>query len=237
MKFVSLILLFVCLFPSCEYVESRAVTVRLAEEHLWESYSGKSMWYNLKYYDGDEIKTKFIPSTDKEVVVRVKRGATGVFTAYPLGSLTPSGGGLSPYDGDKVSLTFSQGKLASVLLDVVPYNQSYVDNFPWKGALSLLPDHYDEDELLYLILEGGALGDLKSTKTSKVSLTLLPSGYYIPELDEDPKFNVTDSSVEVTMSLYPGIHRFTCLETGISVLVGLYADGTYDSQVYEESPW
>ena len=225
------------LLCSCSFNTDRMITVRLSEEHLWEYYEGKPMWYSLTYYDGESIKSVTLGTQTRSITLPVRNGKTCVFAAYPLDSLDPMGGVYTPGGSSEVSLSFREGRMADLLLDVVRYSPSLVDSFYYESFRKHLTDDFDEDRLYQAFLDG-TLSSSSVTKAEyfDVMLENILDGRYMGEMDGDPVFDY-EYGKDITLSLIPGIHRFYNMQRKLVHVIALYSDGKTSYYNYILSGW
>ena len=208
------------LLCSCSFNTDRMITVRLSEEHLWEYYEGKPMWYSLSYYDGESIKSVTLGTQTRSITLPVRNGKTCVFAAYPLGSLDPMGGVYTPGKSSEVSLSFKEGRIADLLLDV-----------------KHITDDFDEDRLYQAFLDGTlSSSSVTKSKYFDVAVDNIPDGRYIGEMDWDPVFDY-EHGKDITLSLIPGIHRFYNMQRKLVHVIALYSDGKTSYYNYILSGW
>ncbi len=225
------------LLCSCSFNMNRMITVRLAEEHLWEYIEGKQMWYSLVYYDGESIKTITLGMQTRELSVSVRSGKTCVFAAYPLDSLEPVGGVYTPSEEREVSLSFAEGRIADLLLDVVRYAPALIDSFYYEGFRKHLIDDFDEDKLYQAFLDGTlSPSSVAKSKHFDVTVDNIPDGRYIGERDCDPVFDYKQGE-SIKVSLIPGIHRFYNAQKKLVHVIALYSDGKTSYYNYILSGW
>ena len=231
--------LILCLatLASCSFKPARSISVELDGEHLWEYYAAEPMWYTLTWYDGHEVDSRTLGKGQRRTVVEIEQGSTCVFVAYPLDSLRPMGGVYSPGDGDHVSLDYGQGRLAELLLDVVDYNASLVEDLDYGRLKAMLPQDWDDDALYAAFLDG-SLGQktIAGRPSHDVELTGLLSGHYFSEYDEGPSFDFVFGD-SLTLSLDVGIHRFYNMAEGFVHVVAVYPEGESSSYSYLMDSW
>jgi len=232
MRKIFLLLLSV-LALGCESEESVPITVAFPKETLWEYEYGSSFWYSLEYFDGEDVKSRFVFSGEKEVTVYVHPESTCVFSARALSSLNAIGGGYSPGDEGPVSLKRDEGIAASVLIDSVAYARDFVREINYKSFIAAIPKHVNEDKLYAAILDGSFTGKSVSAypKSFSISLDGLKGGRWIGESDEDETF-IVENGESKTLSLCPGIHWFLNVESKIGRMVAVYEDGKSEFREY-----
>lgn len=229
--------LFVLLLSSCDMVSYRNVTVSFGEEHFWEYVSGRQMWHTLVYFDGESVQRRSVTGTDRKVSVRIRRGATAVFAVYPLDSLSPKGGGLSPWKGDSISLHETDGLLADTLIAACDYNPSAIAAMDYDSFRESIPDGFDPDELLYSLADGSFSSSSVSLAAKyRVTVTAIPEGIYYPESESGDIISMKSGS-GVTLTLTPGVHRYYNHEAGTICLIAVTTAGESEYRLYKAATW
>ena len=225
------------LMSGCTFNPRQSVTVFLDGEHLWEYYAGESMWHTLTWFDGSTIRSRTLGKNMRSTTVEVEMGRTCVFAAYPLDSLRPMGAVYSPGDGAEVSLDFSQGRLADLLLDVADYNARLVSCLSYDELSTHLVEDWDEDALYAAFLDGTVgSGKVEKADFFKVEVEGLVSGHYVSEYDEGPEFDAVYGET-VELELMVGIHRFYNMEKDFVHVVAIYPDGEASYYSYRLPLW
>ena len=225
----SLILLF-----SCSMEQTHSVNVAILEEHYWSYQTQKPMWLTLKYFDGESVKRKTIFSSDKLLSVDIKLGKTAIFTAYPLDTLSPLGGGYTPGDDTKIYLHSSEGRAAALLLEALEYNPKLVANLNYKELIQQLGCYFDEETFLVDLLNGDYSNPKKyKTKKYEVVVESIPKGIYVPEWEDLPFFEIKEGDSSVKIELYPGLYRFLNCSSLIYISVRVNSDGSYETRSYK----
>ncbi|MBR1918753.1 MAG: hypothetical protein IJ831_03940 [Spirochaetales bacterium] len=223
MRFLVLLLLFLNL--SCEQLSYRTVTVLFPSEHFWESESGSLMWYTLEYFNGSRVERLTLRSGERKVSVPVLRGCTVYFVARPEDSYHPFGGGLDPSGGDRVYLTQREGLLAEILIEASRAQPHQCANYCYETIRENLEYPFDEDELLLDLRNGIFRSSDYKVSLYDVPISGIPEGRYIPETDYDPPFQLS-AGQEITLSLYPGIHRYLNLSRHFLRTIAVASDGS-----------
>lgn len=229
--------LFILLLSSCDMVSYRTVTVSFPEEHFWEYVSGRQMWHTLVFFDGETVQRRSITGTDRKVSVRVKRGATAVFTVYPLDSLCPKGGGIAPWQGREISLHETEGLLAETLIAASEYNPDAIAALDYATFKEKIPEDFDTDELLYSIADGSfSASSVKLAKKVRVTVSAIPAGVYYPE-SESGDILMMKSGSGVVLELIPGVHRYYNHEAGTICIVAVTTEGESEYRLYKAASW
>lgn len=225
------------LLASCTLQPMRTVEVVLCDEHYWEYWEGRPMWYTLSWFDGRSVQHLALAPGVKNARVRIAMGSTCPFTATPLDSLRPQGAVYVPGDGDVVRLCFEGGRLASLLLDMTSFDKQGVAALDAHALASSLPDDWDEDALQAAFLEG-RLGQVRipSAKRHDVLIEAIPSGIYVGEGDEDHRFQLEPGEA-ISLGLIPGVHRFYNRERRLVHMVYVYSDGRVSYHDYSLAGW
>ena len=229
-KFLILILL----LTACSIEQTQTLNVYLLDEHFWAYENQKPMWYTLKYFYGNQIKSKTVFANTHCVQVEVLKGKTCIFVAYPIGTLTPIGGGYTPGDSEKIYLHSKEGKLAELLIDATDINSKLVSNLNFKRLFNEVGYIFDEQELLVDILNGEYSSSKKyKTKEFKVELENIPKGKYLPEYEYYPTFEKNEGESKISINLHPGVYRFINCSTHIYLLVRVDQNGGCEVRSYK----
>ena len=219
---------------SCSMDQIHSVNVSILESHYWEYQTQKPMWLTLKYFDGEEVKKKTVFSTNTRFDIEIKLGRTAIFVAYPLDMLSPLGGGYTPGDDTNIYLHNSEGRLAATLLEALEYNPKLVANLNYTKLVSELGSYFDEEAFLVDLLNGDYSNPKNyKVKKYKVNIEAIPKGYYIPEYDDLPVFEISDGDSTATIELYPGLYRFLNCSSLIYISIRVNSDGSYDIRSYK----
>jgi hypothetical protein len=207
-------------------MQERFITVALAQDHPWETASGRRFWYTLAWtgLDGEVMKTHLSIGC-RSVRVPVVLGQSVVFAAYPLGTGIPLGGSYLALDDDAtVLLSMEEGPLADMLLSL---------SKRWPGPVARVHTHHlldyieaedplgigiDWNHLAKSIVEGD-LSSAHVMKLQPIELRLegLPEGSWQCEHAGYPAvFGYCENPVVLT-GLFPGVLRFVNLERGLEL--------------------
>ncbi|PKL14331.1 MAG: hypothetical protein CVV52_02330 [Spirochaetae bacterium HGW-Spirochaetae-8] len=210
---------FLIILCSCE--QEHYITVVLAQDHPWETASGRRFWYTLVWnaLDGEISKTHLSIGC-RSVRVPVVAGQSVVFAAYPLGTGIPLGGSYLAIDKkETVSLTVEEGPLADMLLSLSkrwPAPVARVNTHrlvEYIEAVDPLGIGIDWNILAKSIVEG----DFSSTQVrglQSIELVLdgLPEGRWVCEHAGYPAlFGYCENPV-VIKELFPGLLRYVNME-------------------------
>lgn len=237
MRVLFIYLITLVFLSACSFNPSKSIEVCLEDVHLWEYHDANPMWYTLRWFDGSQVHRMTVDKHTRSVTVRIERGKSCIFTATPLDSLRPMGGMYVPGQGDSVRLSFADGRLASLLLDLAQYDPSLVDSIETERLKEIIPSDFDEDALYQAFLDG-TVGKQAVARQDHFDITLsgLPSGQYISEYDDGPVFEL-ETGESITLSLTPGIHRFYNSQRRFVHVAAVYSDGTSGYYSYALSLW
>lgn len=205
-----LLLLIILLFPSCSVELWQDVTVTVPEIHPFESVSGNSLWYELRYFNGESIIEETLEPGTREFSIRVKSGGLRPIVLVPLGKLSPIGGFYEPGDR-KVSLYSDRGNLASILVDASGYRPDVVSRFSYRWLCLDGKDSSTLDQRLFLEhLFAGTLSysNLKNSPLFSPLIEGIPSGYWISDSDRVSSFTIADTGDSYAFRLFAGVYNF-----------------------------
>ena len=74
MKKIILLSLSILFLSSCSFLTEDDVVLNLPPSIPIEDMSRESVYYNLFYFDGSEVKSLFIPEHVRKVSLKVKKG-------------------------------------------------------------------------------------------------------------------------------------------------------------------
>ena len=154
MRVLFIYLITLVFLSACSFNPSKSIEVCLEDVHLWEYHDGNPMWYTLSWFDGSQVHRMTVDKHTRSVTVWIERGKSCIFTATTLDSLRPMGGMYVPGQGDSVRLSFADGRLASLLLDLAQYDPSLIDSIETDRLKEIIPSDFDEDALYQAFLDG-----------------------------------------------------------------------------------
>ena len=217
------ILVFIILLCACDKnpVSFRTVSITIPQ-HPWENGTGVELWYKLKWNEGTQIRTKFIPNTQRVIQLRIPSVHTVLICAYPLESMIPFGTGISAGNQDRYFiLNQDDGLLANLLLNTCDPSVLTV-NFEKLSRKSLsVSDNFSILNTTILIQDvlNGNLSSKSFQPVETIKLTDLPmySGLWIPENVHEQPFTVSEDGIVPVLELFPGIHRYLCIKRNLEV--------------------
>lgn len=237
MKTAFVWILALLVLAGCSPVLRKTVKVNFNADHYWEYVTGNPMWRTLVWFDGSSIRRATIASGARSFEVEVERGATCIFAVYPLGSLAPAGGGLSPSPSGEVKLCFGDGRLADLLLDIAEVAPEVVAGLDWDKAKALIPSNFDDDSLYASFLDGTfGKGGVERAKAYDIGLEGLGQGKWHGENDWSPALE-PDPEGRCEVELTPGVHRWYNPSRGIARAVAVYSDGSSSWYDYSLPLW
>ncbi len=208
--YVTILSISLLLLSTCS--SDRVITVRLAEEHAWETVSGRLLWYTLTYTSGDALVSVPLSVGEREVKLIVPSRRTILFTAYPLGELSPLGGGLSGNDrGGVIDLSCEEGILCSYLQRINRDWSSLIQNLSYRAIAEDVKrvDDIHYPSLLQDLVTGLYDGDHLSVSDSySHTLDSIPSGRYHQDGYQTVSFIKGDYHPAQLPPLAAGIHTF-----------------------------
>ena len=95
----------------------------------------------------------------------------------------------------------------------------------------------DDYKIIITVSGSDKVGIVSSISTVlskyKVNIEAIPKGYYIPEYDDLPVFEISDGDSTATIELYPGLYRFLNCSSLIYISIRVNSDGSYDIRSYK----
>lgn len=210
----------------------------IPELHPFERASGNSLWYVLKYFNGEKVIEETLESGTREFNIRVLSGGLRPVAIIPLNKLSPIGGFYEPGDR-KISLYSDRGNLASILVDAAEYRPDAVSRFSFKWLASDGKDSSTLDQSAFLeSLLAGTLSHstLKNSPLFNPTIEGIPSGYWISDSDRVRSFLNSDSSDGVTFNLFAGVYNFWNMEREMVMTIIMSEDGQCFSSMSKLSP-
>ena len=205
-----ILLLSLSLLSTCS--SDRVVTLRLSDEHTWETSSGRLLWYTLTYTSGDTLVNVPLSVGEREVKFIVPSRRTILFTAYPLGELSPLGGGL---DGDEqgrtIELNSEEGLLCSYLQRINRDWSPLIQNLSYRAIAEDVKrvDDIHYPSLLQDLVTGSYDGDGLSVSSRYVhTLDSIPPGRYYHDGYQGVSFYKGDYQTAQLPPLTAGVHSF-----------------------------
>ena len=223
-----LLILSISLISGC--FPSQTISIVLEEDHNWEVASGRRMWHTLCYSINDQVETLHLSVGVREVSLLLPLTSTHIFALYPLGNLSPLGGGITPMDETKrVTLSSDEGALTDTLLRLFPTWSSVVNNLNYHKIVQDIAIHPLSNQIDYIstvanLVEGDYDEDsLQILNKYSATLDILPSGRYISDSPSIASFYKSEYRPVELENLVPGIYFFLNLEA-MMVLTLIIAD-------------
>ena len=233
LRILSILLLSFSLFFLCSCEQERFITVVLAQDHPWETASGRRFWYTLAWNGVDgEISKTHLSIGCRSVRVPVATGQSVVFAAYPLGTGIPLGGSYLAIDNKvDVSLTVEEGPLSDMLLSlskrwpapVARVNTHHL--LDYIEAVDPLGIGIDWNTLAKSIVEGEfSQAQVRGLEPIELVLEGLPEGRWICEHVGYPAlFGYCENPV-VIRELFPGLLRYVNMERDMELRLVVSGD-------------
>lgn len=235
-----LLLVTLLLLSSCSLERKIKISVSLYSELTWEEVTGEPMWYLVKYFDGESVKTKYLGKDEKKFSLLVSPTSLSVFALYPLGNLSPFGGFYERGNEKKVYLLPEYGYFASMLIDaalVMPHSinelsvSSIKKDYPDLGIINR--------ESFLSSLYQGQLEErkIKLSKLYKVPLDGVLKGYWISLFSHNYSFVLASGNEDLTLSLFPGVWYYLCVERKMILEVVITDSGEYWTKLKAMPKW
>lgn len=222
MKITIFMMIFLLIFCSCSGEMARRVTV-VIPEHAWERYSGRKMWYYLKWGSSlDDIRTVYVYG-ESEVELKVPCGRTIYFCAYPLGEMQCFGGATGPENPyETVVLSQNAGVVAGLFLNTEGKAAGFADfDMICTYADTICTDYRSLDmaNLLKDMLNG-ELGkkSVSVMKPHRVEGFALTNGVWVSEVDYMGRF-VSSGGMSPDFDLFSGVYRFWNIEENLELRI------------------
>ncbi len=237
-----LILILLFSFSSCTpYAEPyKMVEVRLDELHPFEEHGGGSIWYKLRYFDGERVVEKRLDKGSLFFEIRVKGGGLRPISVIPLGVLSPMGGFYEEGMGDTIYLDYETGPFADVMVNAASYRPKVVSEFSFHSLKECGIDAniIDQSDFLEKLYDGELREDnIKFSKIFSLSLTTFPPGYWVSDNPFVPSFTVKRASDPVEFRVFPGVYSFWCKELKVLYVLLLDDDGSLYSSMSTFDPF
>lgn len=224
---ITAVLLF---FSSCSFEMKTKVTVALYDDLTWEQVTGKSMWFKVRYFDGESVKTEYLSEGERSLTLEVRGATLAVFAFYPLGELSPLGGFWEGGDGRKVYVQSPWGYFAAMLIDAAETMPESVRELSVRALKFDNPD-------LGAINRGDFLSSLYSGTLSSSSITLskkysvpldgVLNGYWESLFAHTSSFSIKRTGDGMTLSLLPGIWYYLNPERKMMLEIVISDKGEY----------
>lgn len=230
--FVFLAAMVLAMCASCSVARPERALDIVIPVHPWESVSGKGLWYTLRWTYGEEVRSMYVPSGEREMTVYVPAGETVLVAAFPLGEMSPFGAAVTPMDtGRTVVLTQNDGVVVGELLDIDRMATSRLNYTLVAEAMrSKTGDFRCIDKVPFLRdLQNGVLTEasLKPVALFDVEGFAAANGIWTSEFISDPGLFVADGMTS-PMQLPEGVFRYLNTEMDrVLVLIVDSAGSTY----------
>lgn len=230
--FVILAAIVLAVCASCSIARPERALDIVIPTHPWETVSGKKLWYTLRWTYGDETRSMYVPSGEREVTLYVPAGETVLVAAFPLGDMSPFGAAVTPLDtGRTVFLTQNDGVVVGELLDIDRMVTSRLNYTLVSEAMREKTwDFRCIDKVTFLRdLQNGMLTEdsLKPVALFNVDSFAVANGIWTSEFISDPGLFVTDGMTS-PMQLPEGEFRYLNTEMDrVLVLIVDNAGSTY----------
>ena len=202
--------------------------------HPWEKVGGKKLWYTLKWTYGDEIRSLYLGSEERNASIYVPVGETVLIAAYPLGEMAPFGAVVTPLeDGFQVALNQNDGVIANELIDL---DRSVTERLNYGLICDDMLKKCDDIRKIEKI---SFLRDLQNGELSEASFRIvslygvdcfaLPNGLWTSEYIRDSSLLVTDN-LSPRIELPEGVFRY--LNTEMDRVLVLIVDSSGSTYGY-----
>ena len=229
---VAAALVVLSVFAGCSAEKALYRTVQVVIPlHPWEE-DKTCMWYDLVWNEGTSMKSVFVDNSTRTVSLRIPKSQTTYICAYPLGSLKPFGGAVTPLSQGNVFVLDQDKGFLSELLQTLEHPSALHVNFEKlvENTALLLEDYSLLDtETLIEDVYNGTLGTTSIVKTEPIKVTGLEfySGTWIPESVHLESFYVDTDGKTPVLFLSEGVHRFLCPERDLEIRIVVSSDGVY----------
>lgn len=235
-----IILVILILMTSCSMSIPKTITVNLKDNHTWEEVQGRSMYYTLKYFDGDEVKTLNLDADVKTVNITIKDGGLRPIIAIPIGRLAPLGGFYMPLSGSEVNLYREKGTFAAMLINAVSFMPQAVSDLNYDKIERMGIDLEIINQELFLeelFAEKLSEKSFKNTKIYTITLDSLLSGYWYRDNPRSDDLFIKNNGDSVTMKLFPGSYYWANFDRGIFFSLLITEKGEAYSSLVKIPKW
>ncbi len=230
----------VVLLVSCSAEIKRSVTVSLYDELTWEQVTGESMWYKIRYFDGESVHTEYLGYDEKSVSVDVSPSALSVFAVYPLGTLSPFGGFSDGGEEGTVYLLSEWGYFAAMLIDAAESFPEGVAELNIKAVKRDNPDlgAINREAFLASLFDGSlSKKTIKLSRKFNVPLDGVLSGYWVSLFSHSYSFTLYSTGDGETLSLLPGVWYYLNEDREMMLEIVLTDDGEYRVRHKAKPKW
>ena len=209
--FTLLSILLLLIFSCSIYCPDRQVLVTIPK-HPWETATGQSLWYTLKWTVGDQIQSIHITGEERTIKLKIPVGETVLIAAYPLGDMCPFGGVVTPMDKNShLTLDQNDGTIVAMLFDIDREVTCQLNYHLLKQKIGKISDDYRLIDKLKMLrdLQNGELSDISIKKVAPFGIDsfVLPDGLWISENLYNASLYVKDGLTN-PVNLPEGIHRY-----------------------------
>lgn len=218
------------LLSSCALEIKKEITIALFSDLSWEEETGERMWFKVRYFDGESVKTDYLYADEREIKVEVSPSSLSVFVFYPLGSLTPFGGYWEPGREDKVYVEPQLGYFAQMLVDAAETLSVAVKELSVDAIRADNPDlGAIKRESFLSSLYSGELSKSRIELSKKYTVPLdgVLSGYWASLFGHSSSFSFTGNGEGYSVSLFPGIWYYLNKERDLILEIVISDEGEY----------
>ena len=157
MKVLLVLMFSISLFSCSSFLEDEVILVIPSEIPL-ETITGESPYYILRYFDGYEVSSLYVPIGTYDLPVKVRKASLAVFSLKPVGYYSSFGAYYEPGSSKTVHFNQEDGEFCSFLLDTACYNARLIANLSLSSLKRMHGDFYKIDKEIFLhFLETGTL--------------------------------------------------------------------------------
>jgi len=214
------VLILVC---SCSYDINEKVCLSISiPPHPWE-VGGTSLWYTLKWTDGNKVKIRYIDNNERQIKIYTKASQTVMVALYPLGRLNPFGGFYLPFSKDThIQVSQQTGVLVSQFIQLDEFCRVSINFKAIKEKLDLLTTDYRliDFDILKIDLNNDEVDNnsFKVLNKGTIENCIIPSGLYISENVIDGNFFILENKIP-KLTITPGWHCYYNFEKQIEFKV------------------
>lgn len=208
-KFFLLLLSF--FLASCSFLTDDEIVLSIPVSTYVEDLFMQDIYYTLRYFDGNEVKSTFVGYDDERIALKTKKGYLTLFTLTPADTFSPLGAFHEPGTDKSVSFSYGDGEFFSFLLDMASVRPDLLKNI----SISALQREVQElDQLsqsaFYRDLENGKLraADKYISDDFQISTSLLEEGKWYSDRPGQSDFIIFGSGEEYNFTFKEGIYRF-----------------------------
>lgn len=199
------------------------------------------MWYMVKYFDGESVKTRYLGYDEKSFRISISPSSLIVFALYPLSNLSPFGGFWESGDKKEVYLLPEYGYFASMIIDAALTMPEAVRDLSVRAIREDYPDLglINRDSFLSYLYQGKLTKEnIKLSKRYTIPLKGVLRGYWISLFSHQDSFNLTQSNEDnLTLSLFPGIWYYLSKERELMLQIIVSESGEYWLRTKQKPKW